>query len=62
VRACLSVRVDEAGNVTDAQVVRADTPEFASACVDALKGWRFEPAKRGSTPVAVTFRLSMSSM
>lgn len=61
-RACLAVRIDEAGNVTDAQVIRTDTSDFGSACAVALMRWKFEPAKKDSTPVAVTYHLFMRSV
>jgi len=61
-RACLAVQIDEAGNVTDVQVVRTDSQDFGSASAAAVKRWHFEPARRGSTPVAVTYHLIMNSM
>lgn len=60
-RACLAVQIDEAGNVAGVQVVRADSPDFGSASADAVRRWQFEPARRGSTPVAVTYHLSVES-
>jgi len=59
--ACLTAQIDESGDVTDVQVVRADNPDFGAACAAALKNWKFEPAKRGSTPVAVSYQIFMSS-
>ena len=61
-RACLAVRIDEVGNATDVQVDRADTQHFGSLCADALMRWKFEPAKRDSTPVEVTYHLFIKSV
>lgn len=55
--ACLAAQIDEAGNVTDVQVVRTDSADYGLACAAVLKRWHFEPARRGSTPVAVTYFL-----
>ena len=60
-RACLAVQIDEAGNVTGVEVIRTDSSDFGSACAAALRRWHFEPARRGSTPVAVTYRIFMVS-
>jgi TonB family protein len=60
-RACLTARIDETGKVTDVQVIHADSSYFGSACAEALMRWKFEPAKRGSMPIAVTYPISMNS-
>jgi TonB family protein len=53
-----SVRVEflvrEDGTVADARVVESGGEALDAACLEAVRGWRFQPAKRGS--VAVPFR------
>lgn len=61
-RACLAVQIDEAGNVTGVQVVHADSPDYGSTFAGAVRRWQFEPARRGSTPVAVTFHVAVESV
>lgn len=60
-RACFAVQIDEAGNVTGVQAVRADSEDFAATSATAVRRWQFEPARRGSTPVAVTYLISVKS-
>lgn len=55
--ACFSAQIDENGNVKDVHVDRSDPLDFGLACADVLRRWRFEPARRGSTPVAVAYHL-----
>lgn len=44
--------VTEAGAVTDVRVIKGP-PELASACIAAVKSWRFSPAVLEGKPVAV---------
>lgn len=60
-RACFAVQIDEAGHVTEVRLVRTDSPEFASAAAPAVRRWQFEPARRGTTPVAVTYPVWVKS-
>ncbi len=46
----VELEVGEAGSVTSAQV-RSPTSGFDSAAVDAARGWKFQPARRGGRPV-----------
>jgi len=39
-RACLTVQIDEAGNVTEVQVVRSDSPDFGSSSAAAVRQWQ----------------------
>jgi protein TonB len=42
------------GRVGDIQIARsAGHPDLDRAAVEAVKKWRFEPARRGSRPTAV---------
>ena len=51
------------GTVANVKVVRGEEP-FASAAVEAVKGWRYEPARYKGLPISVyrtfqvTFRLT----
>jgi protein TonB len=54
----LLFEVLENGRVGDVQVERsAGHPDLDLAAVEAIKKWRFEPARRGSRPVAVWLRM-----
>jgi TonB family protein len=55
----LEVRVDEAGQVIDARVVRS-IPLLDDAAVAAAKRWRFEPAVIDGRPVPVILTMEMS--
>ncbi len=44
------------GRAEEAKVVTGDEP-FASAAVEAAKTWRFQPARRGDTPVRARIRM-----
>jgi TonB family protein len=43
--------VDKSGMVIEAHSVRADSPSFAQAAVDAVKKWKFVPGIRHGVPV-----------
>ncbi len=45
--------VTETGAVTGVQVVRGP-PELHAACIAAVQSWRFKPALRDGTPIAVS--------
>lgn len=50
----LKVRVLENGNVGEILVERsAGHPDLDRSAAEAIKKWRFEPARRGNEPVAV---------
>jgi TonB family protein len=63
----LAIVVDARGAVADVKIVRGDSP-FAAAAAAAVRGWRFDPAKRDDVPVAarvtasVEFRAAGASM
>ena len=61
----LEAIIGQDGTVTSVRVVSAQVhPDFAIAAVDAVRQWRFVPAKRGSEPiedwvlVPIVFRLA----
>jgi len=49
------VRLDEEGNVTDAEIVKAPTPCIALTLRRALRDFRFSPATLDGRPVVVHF-------
>ena len=52
----LKVSVDESGSVEHAEVVSGD-PILASAALDALKKWKFEPFIKNGKPIKVVTNL-----
>jgi periplasmic protein TonB len=48
----LRIRISAAGRVSDVKVVKGDEP-FASAAVDAVKTWRYQPALLDGVPTPV---------
>ena len=59
----LRLQIDEAGSVTDAEVLKGLPLGLSEAAVAAARQWRFDPATRDGAPVAaqrnvvVEFRL-----
>jgi periplasmic protein TonB len=52
--ALLKVRVTEQGRVEAVQLERsAGHPDLDQAAIEAVRRWRFEPARRGKQPMAV---------
>jgi TonB family protein len=54
----LELDVDENGNVTGARVVSPAGHGFDEAALAAVRQFRFDPARQGSTPVRSTIQLS----
>jgi len=44
--------VDATGRTTGFTVVTTDDPQLADAVIDAVKQWRFDPARQNGVPVA----------
>lgn len=44
--------VDEQGNVIDPEVQKSTNPDLDQSAVDAVKKWKFKPAKQDGNPVA----------
>jgi len=53
----LQARILEDGTVGDIEVLRTNRPNmgFEQAAVDAVKQWRYEPARRGGVPILIWF-------
>ena len=50
----ISVTIDEKGAVTSATVTKSTNSGFDEPALDAVRQWKFKPAKKGGQPVAVT--------
>mgnify|MGYP000940576559 CR=1 FL=1 len=46
--------IDEQGNVSETEVAKSSNEGFDKFAVDALKKWKFKPAKQDGAPVAMT--------
>jgi len=49
----MAITVDEKGDVIEASVKKSTRSEFEQPAIDAVKRWKFKPAKKGGAPVAV---------
>jgi TonB family protein len=56
----VAIAVDETGKLTDWLVVGYTHRRFAEESVDAVKQWRFEPARVGGKPVPVQTEVRIS--
>ncbi|HTO02750.1 MAG TPA: energy transducer TonB [Opitutus sp.] len=45
--------IDEQGNVSEADVVKSSDRTFDKFATEALKKWKFKPARQDGTPVAM---------
>ena len=45
--------IDEQGNVTETTVEKSSNPAFEKPAMEALKKWKFKPAKQDGNPVAI---------
>jgi protein TonB len=45
--------IDEQGNVVDPTVEKSSNGAFEKPAIDALKKWKFKPAKQDGAPVAI---------
>ena len=45
--------IDEQGNVAGTDVVKSSNEQFDRYATDALKKWKFKPARQDGTPVSV---------
>lgn len=45
--------IDEKGNVTEPVVEKASNDAFVQPALEALRKWKFKPAKRAGVPVAL---------
>lgn len=45
--------IDEQGNVAATEVEKSSNPAFEKPALDAVKRWKFKPAKQDGTPIAI---------
>lgn len=45
--------VDEKGNVTESRVEKSTNEAFDQAAIDAVKRWKFKPARQDGNPVQI---------
>lgn len=58
---CVELQIDETGRVSEVTVLETNSKAFAGRSAETLKTWRFEPARRGTTPVTVPYRVTVVS-
>lgn len=46
-------QIDTQGNVTGTEVEKSSNPAFEQPAVDAVKRWKFKPAKQDGVPVVI---------
>ncbi len=51
--------IDRQGRVRDVRVLRGAPYGMTEEAVEAVRGWRFRPARRGGEPVAVYYQLTV---
>jgi len=58
----VSCTIDEKGNVQDAKVEKASNTAFSEPALDALKKWKFKPARKGgnAVPIHVSFPIQFN--
>lgn len=45
--------IDEQGNVGETTIVKSSNPQFDRFAVEAIKKWKFKPARQDGTPISV---------
>lgn len=53
----LKCTVDEHGNVNDVEVVKTSHESFTQPALDALRRWKFKPARQDGNAVAVKINI-----
>lgn len=48
------------GNVRDVRVLRSSSPLFEGAAADAVRGWRYRPARIGARAVSVYLNVNVT--
>ena len=51
--------IDTNGKVTDARIEQSLSPEADAKALEAVKAWKFQPAKKNGNPVAVDVRITL---
>ena len=55
----MEIVVNEAGNVTDARILRS-VPLLDEAALQAVRGWRYEPSLVNGKPVPVKLTVTVN--
>lgn len=50
----VKVEIDEAGLVTNCSVSKSSNPAFEQAAVNAVRTWKFTPAKKDGAPIKIS--------
>jgi TonB family protein len=58
--ATVLIAVDETGALTDTLTIYYTHPAFAKAALDAIRLWKFDPARLNGRPVGVTKKIDFS--
>ncbi len=45
--------IDEKGNIVASSIAKASNPDFEKPALEAVKNWKFKPAKKDGVPVKV---------
>lgn len=53
----LKCTVDEQGNVNDPEVVKSSHESFSQPAIDALRKWKFKPARQDGAAVAMKINI-----
>lgn len=53
----ISCLIDEKGNVQEPKVEKASNEAFSQPAIDAVRKWKFKPAKKGGTATAIRVSL-----
>ncbi len=56
----LQTIIDVEGRITDTKVLKSPAADLAEAAVEAIRTWRFEPARLNGEPVAVYYNLTVN--
>jgi protein TonB len=49
----INCQIDENGSVQDMKIIKASNDAFSQPAMDALKKWKFKPARRDGNAIAI---------
>jgi TonB family protein len=58
-RATVDVDIDELGNVTAVEIIQSSHPGYNRVLLEAVRGWKYQPALRDSQPVKARKRVDV---
>ena len=56
----LEIKIDEAGNVMDVQVLKSVHPDIDKAAIEAIKKWKYKPVLKDGKPAPVVFAVTIN--